>query len=83
MAARVARELASGAPLAIGELALDGDAVRKVLPGLTGKGVGEALRHLLGIVLEDPRANAPGRLEAALRDWRSAGGESTVDGSGR
>jgi tRNA nucleotidyltransferase (CCA-adding enzyme) len=37
----------------------------------TGPGahVGEALRHLLDRVLEDPAENEPSRLEGALRAW--------------
>ena len=34
-----------------------------------GPHVGEALRHLLDRVLEDPALNAPGALEAELRRW--------------
>ncbi len=34
-----------------------------------GPHVGEALRHLLDRVLQDPALNAPAALEAELRGW--------------
>ena len=40
-----------------------------VLGAGQGPRVGEALRHLLGTVLDDPSRNQPAALEAALRAW--------------
>jgi tRNA nucleotidyltransferase (CCA-adding enzyme) len=66
---RVRRELSGRPPLTVGELALDGRAVMRLtgIPG--GPAVGEALRHLLDRVVEDPSANRPDRLEFELRAW--------------
>jgi tRNA nucleotidyltransferase (CCA-adding enzyme) len=62
----------SGAPLAAADLALDGRAVMRVLSAEPGPHVGEALRHLLDRVLENPALNAPDALEAELRSWWAA-----------
>ena len=54
-----------------------------IAPGASGRDVGEGLRHLLDVVLDDPSANSPGRLEAAIRDWwkaRREGSGSTSTG---
>jgi tRNA nucleotidyltransferase (CCA-adding enzyme) len=69
LSAAVAREKASAPPLSPQELALDGRAVMAILGAGPGPHVGEALRHLLERVLEDPSLNAPAPLEAALRAW--------------
>jgi tRNA nucleotidyltransferase (CCA-adding enzyme) len=66
---RVTGVLKSSPPLAIRELAIDGREVAEVLGTAPGPRVGEALRHLLDRVLEDPRENEPERLRAALRGW--------------
>jgi hypothetical protein len=68
LARRVARVLAGRPPLAVGDLALDGRAVVGIL-GTGGPAVGEALRHLLALVLDDPARNRPEVLEGALRAW--------------
>jgi tRNA nucleotidyltransferase (CCA-adding enzyme) len=65
---RVAGVLAERPPLAVGDLALDGRAVMGVL-GTGGPAVGEALRHLLALVLDDPARNRAEVLEGALRAW--------------
>ncbi|HEY6100984.1 MAG TPA: tRNA cytidylyltransferase [Anaeromyxobacter sp.] len=65
---------AAAPPLAIGDLALDGRGVMEVLGTGPGPRVGEALRHLLDRVLEDPSLNAPGALESELRAWWLARG---------
>jgi len=70
--ARVRAELAGGHALSVGELALDGKDVMALLPGATGREVGEALRHLLDQVLGEPEANDRARLSAALRTWWQA-----------
>jgi tRNA nucleotidyltransferase (CCA-adding enzyme) len=71
--ARLAADLAelrrARPPLAPGDLALDGRAVMTLLGVGPGAHVGEALRHLLDRVLEDPALNEPERLEALLRAW--------------
>jgi tRNA nucleotidyltransferase (CCA-adding enzyme) len=61
----------SGAPLSIAELAVDGRAVMSFLGAPAGPEVGEALRHLLERVLEDPRLNTADRLASELRTWRA------------
>jgi tRNA nucleotidyltransferase (CCA-adding enzyme) len=55
--------------LSAGELALDGRAVMAILGAGPGPHVGEALRHLLDRVLEDPSRNDPAALERELRAW--------------
>ncbi len=66
---RVAAEMRSRPPLAAADLALDGKRVMDILGIEGGREVGEALRHLLDVVLEDPRRNDPAGLEGVLRDW--------------
>jgi tRNA nucleotidyltransferase (CCA-adding enzyme) len=61
--------LAARPPLAAGDLALDGRAVTAALGGTPGPHVGEALRHLLDRVLEDPGLNTASALEAELLQW--------------
>ncbi len=56
-------------PLMAQDLALDGRAAMRVLAIAPGPEVGEALRHLLERVLENPALNAPDALEAELRRW--------------
>jgi hypothetical protein len=70
--ARVAAELKRQAPLAIAELALGGKEVMELLPGIPGKQIGEALRHCLEVVLEEPAANTEQRLSGTLRAWWAA-----------
>ncbi len=60
---------ASGAPLAVGDLALDGRAVMELLRCGPGPHLGEALRALLDLALEDPSINTPERLGEAARGW--------------
>jgi tRNA nucleotidyltransferase (CCA-adding enzyme) len=55
--------------LAAQDLALDGRAVMAILGAGPGPHVGEALRHLLDRVLEDPALNDAAALEAELRAW--------------
>jgi tRNA nucleotidyltransferase (CCA-adding enzyme) len=61
-------------PLGPQDLALDGTAVMRILGAGPGPHVGEALRHLLGRVLEDPRENREELLSMALRRWWDARG---------
>jgi tRNA nucleotidyltransferase (CCA-adding enzyme) len=67
--ARVDAALAASPVLSAQALALDGRAVMALLGAGPGPHVGEALRHLLDRVLEDPAENTPERLEDALRRW--------------
>jgi len=65
----VTAELRRGAPLAISELALGGKDVMEILGTPVGKEVGEGLRRLLEVVLDDPSANTRANLSGHLRDW--------------
>jgi len=71
---RAGRELRARPPLAQGELAIGGRTVMRILGIGAGREVGEALRHLLDLVLEHPGRNDPERLESALRAWWAARG---------
>jgi tRNA nucleotidyltransferase (CCA-adding enzyme) len=66
---RVRAELAAGNALSLGELAVDGKDVMALLPGATGRDVGEALRHLLDLVLREPARNDRASLSAGLHAW--------------
>jgi tRNA nucleotidyltransferase (CCA-adding enzyme) len=59
-------------PLFAQDLALDGRAVMAILGAGPGPHVGEALRHLLDRVLEEPGRNDAATLEAELRAWWAA-----------
>ncbi len=72
--ARVRGALRVEAPLAVSDLALGGDDVKALLPGVTGRQVGEALRMLLADVLEDPERNTKAHLSGLLRAWWAAVG---------
>jgi len=72
LAAAIAAAREAPPPLSAQDLALDGRAVMQALDGGPGPHVGEALRHLLERVLEDPSLNTPAALEAELRAWRLA-----------
>jgi tRNA nucleotidyltransferase (CCA-adding enzyme) len=69
LAGAVAEAKAAAPPLSAQDLALDGRAVMAILGAGPGPHVGEALRHLLERVLEDPSLNAPAPLEAEVRAW--------------
>jgi len=56
-------------PLSAQDLALDGRSAMEALGTGPGPHVGEALRHLLERVLEDPSLNQRAALEAELRRW--------------
>jgi tRNA nucleotidyltransferase (CCA-adding enzyme) len=60
--------LSARPPLAIADLAIDGRGAVAIL-GAPGPHVGEALRHLLDRVLEDPAENTAAALGAELRRW--------------
>jgi tRNA nucleotidyltransferase (CCA-adding enzyme) len=59
-------------PLAPQDLALDGRAVMAALGVGPGPHVGEALRHLLDRVLEEPALNEAAALEREVRVWWAA-----------
>ncbi len=69
---RVAALEAAQAPLSPQDLALDGRSVMAILGAGPGPHVGEALRHLLDRVLDDPSLNEPAALERELRAWWAA-----------
>ena len=70
---RIAAVRRTGPALSVGELALDGSAVAAALGG-PGPHVGEALRHLLDRVLDDPSLNEPRALRDELDRWWAARG---------
>ena len=70
--ARAAAELRAGVPLVVADLALGGKDVLALLPGVTGRQVGEALRLLLDEVLEAPERNDRAQLSERLRGWWAA-----------
>lgn len=74
--AAIEATLAAAPPLSTQALALDGRAVMASLGAGPGPHVGEALRHLLDRVLDDPGQNTPDRLEEALRLWWAGRGGS-------
>ncbi|BDG07871.1 CCA tRNA nucleotidyltransferase [Anaeromyxobacter paludicola] len=69
---RLARVLAAKPPLSAGELALDGASIMKELGIPPGREIGQAVRHLLDHVLEDPKRNTRTRLAAELAAWWEA-----------
>ncbi len=68
-ARHVRRVAAAAPPLSIGDLAVGGRDVMRLLRLPPGPEVGDALQHLLERVLEDPSRNARSALEAELRAW--------------
>jgi tRNA nucleotidyltransferase (CCA-adding enzyme) len=75
---RMEAEMRRDPPLAVADLALGGKDVMDLLGTTGGKEVGEGLRHLLEVVLDDPAANTGPCLSAHLRDWwRARSGRST------
>lgn len=71
--ARVQALLAANPPLAARQLALDGKAIMAALGVGPSPAVGQATRHLLELVLEDPRRNTRESLTAALKAWTLPG----------
>jgi hypothetical protein len=61
---------------AAGELALDGDAVRRIVGPEPGPHVGDALRWLESQVLANPELNTPQALTALLRFRSPASGRA-------
>ncbi|HEX9308294.1 MAG TPA: tRNA cytidylyltransferase [Anaeromyxobacter sp.] len=66
---RISQIRRAAPPLTAQDLALDGRAAMSILGVGPGPHVGEALRHLLERVLEDPALNDPAALEEELRRW--------------
>ncbi len=65
---RVARELAKASALKVGDLALRGPDVMRILGKPAGPVVGEVLRGLLEKVLDEPSLNTPEALAALVPD---------------
>jgi tRNA nucleotidyltransferase (CCA-adding enzyme) len=68
----IERELERRPPLAVAELAVDGRRLMELTGAGAGAWVGEALRHLLELVLEDPSRNTPAGLAEAVAAWARA-----------
>jgi tRNA nucleotidyltransferase (CCA-adding enzyme) len=68
--ARVEAVLAAKPPLTTKALALDGKAIMQALGVGPSAIVGQAARHLLDVVLDDPARNTPEALTGALRTWK-------------
>jgi tRNA nucleotidyltransferase (CCA-adding enzyme) len=68
----VAETVKAAPPLTTQDLALDGRAVMEILGAGPGPHVGEALRHLLDRVLEDPSRNVEEALRRDLEAWWAA-----------
>lgn len=67
LGARVASVLSQHPPLAIADLAIDGDRVGAIIGQPKGPRIGQALNLLLEATLEDPALNTPEALEGLLR----------------
>jgi tRNA nucleotidyltransferase (CCA-adding enzyme) len=66
---RIVRLLAQNPPLSAKDLALDGNAIMRVLGVGPSPAVGEATRFLVEQVLEDPSRNTAPRLADLLEEW--------------
>jgi tRNA nucleotidyltransferase (CCA-adding enzyme) len=71
---RCAQILSHAPPLSVGDLALSGDQIARVLRCPPGPRIGEAIRYLLASVIEDPSLNRADRLEERLKSWRPTAG---------
>ena len=69
--ARLHLVLAQKPPLTTRELALDGSGIMAALNVGPSAIVGQATRHLLELVLDDPGRNTPQALTDALRTWQA------------
>lgn len=67
-------------PIEIGDLALDGSDLERL--GFSGPAVGRALQLLLGVVVQDPSANTPARLEAIIMSEMSGADKPTPSSTG-
>lgn len=70
LACRVDALLATRPPLALADLALNGEQIGVLLGQAKGPAIGRALRLLLAAVLEDPALNTPEALAELLRRHR-------------
>src|SRR5262249_21972376 len=71
---RLTALLAERPPLTPRELALDGAAIMRILDVRPSPVVGQATRHLMELVLDEPARNRADTLEQALRAWAAARG---------
>ena len=69
MRARIEAIVAAQPPLTARQLALDGKAIMAALGAGPSPVVGQATRHLLELVLDEPALNTPEALAAALKAW--------------
>jgi tRNA nucleotidyltransferase (CCA-adding enzyme) len=67
-------------PIEIGDLAVNGSDLERL--GLRGPAVGRALQLLLGVVVRDPSANTPARLEAIIMSEVSGDDQPTQSSAG-
>jgi tRNA nucleotidyltransferase (CCA-adding enzyme) len=67
---RVEATLATHPPLTSKQLALNGQAIMEALGTGPSPAIGQATRHLLELVLDDPAINTKEGLTAALRSWK-------------
>jgi tRNA nucleotidyltransferase (CCA-adding enzyme) len=74
LAERLRALAAAKPPLGARALALNGGAIMAALGVGPSPAVGEATRHLLECVLDDPSANTPERLQALLATWKATRG---------
>jgi len=72
--ARVRKEIESKAPLALRELAVDGNDLVEGLGVPPGPAIGELLERLLGSVIADPSRNTREQLLAEARTWAAREG---------
>ncbi len=70
LAARLRAIAATQPPLAARDLALDGQAIMRVLGVGPSRAVGEATRFLVDQVLEEPSRNSVDALSALLKSWK-------------
>lgn len=69
---RIDRELRSGAPLRLADLAVDGDDLLRELGRAPGPWLGTLLERLLESVVNDPSRNTPAHLLADARSWTAS-----------
>jgi tRNA nucleotidyltransferase (CCA-adding enzyme) len=70
--ARSEVELAARRPLALADLAIDGDVLREALGLPEGPAIGELLARSLEAVIEEPSRNDRATLVGLARDWHGA-----------
>jgi tRNA nucleotidyltransferase (CCA-adding enzyme) len=80
---RVAAERDRGAPLSLGDLAIDGDDLQAEVGVTPGPWLGVLLGRLLDSVVSDPKRNSRQRLLADARRWHADAGTDAATRSGR